>query len=166
MRGAVPVRANRKYLKPASNRGLLEWFHEFEDLAGVKHQEGRGWYGLRRLWSDLGEEHLKTKRAKEVLSSHARGSRVSEQVYQSKQDEQAIREASRGRAAIREALVDGRVSDATALRGAAAQALTAAGPDLLRQVLELLGVADPTRLQAAEATTVRSEEAADADTRP
>lgn len=43
------------------------------------HQEGRAWYGLRRLWADRGEEHLQTRRAKEVLSSQARGSRVSEQ---------------------------------------------------------------------------------------
>jgi hypothetical protein len=124
---------------------MLEWFHELEALAGVNHQDGRGWYGLRRLWADLGEEHLQTRRAKEVLSSHARGSRVSEQVYHSKEDERAIREASRGRAAIREALSTGRISDATALRGLVAQTLAVAEPELLRRALEVLGVPDPTR---------------------
>jgi len=143
--GAIPVRPNRKYLKPASDRGMLEWFHELEALAGIEHQDGRAWYGLRRLWADLGEENLQTKRAKEVLSSHARGSRMSEQVYQSKEDERAIREASRGRTAIREALTSGRISDATALRGAVAQSLAVAEPELLRRVLEVLGVPDPTR---------------------
>jgi hypothetical protein len=143
--GAIPVRPNRRYLKPASNRGMLEWFHELEALAGVEHQAGRAWYGLRRLWADLGEETLQTKRAKEVLSSHSRGSRMSEQVYQSKEDELAIREASRGRTAIREALTSGRISDGTALRGLVAQTLAVAEPDLLRRVLEVLGVPDPTR---------------------
>src|SRR5690606_6640844 len=105
---------------------------------------------LRRLWADLGEENLQTKRAKEVLSSHARGSRMSEQVYQSKEDERAIREASRGRTAIREALTSGRISNATALRGAVAQSLAVAEPELLRRVLEVLGVPDPTRANDEE----------------
>lgn len=152
VRGAIPVRPNRKYLEPASNRGMLEWFHTLEALAGVEHQDGRAWYGLRRLWADLGEENLQTKRAKEVLSSHARGSRMSEQVYQSKEDERAIREASRGRTAIREALTSGRISDATALRGVVAQTLADAGPDMLRRILEVLGVPDPTRQGNEEET--------------
>lgn len=75
------------------------------------------------------KENLQTKRAKEVLSSHARGSRMSEQVNQSKENERAIREASRGRTAIREALTSGRISDPTALRGAVAQSRAVAEPD-------------------------------------
>jgi hypothetical protein len=150
VRGAVPVRPNGKYLSPLSKRGMLDFFHALEQFAGVDHVPGRGWYGLRRLWTDLGEEYLKSKRAKEMLSSHARGSRMSEQVYQSKEDELAIREAARGRAAIREALVTGQISDATALRIAVSQALQAADPTTLRRVLDVLGEPDPTGVPATD----------------
>ncbi|HWV58230.1 MAG TPA: hypothetical protein VNZ57_12325 [Longimicrobiales bacterium] len=143
--GAVPVRQNGRYLKWASDRGLLEWFCELEEIAGVEHVPGRGWYGLRRLWTDLAATHLESPRAMEILASHARGSRISETVYRSKEDELAIREASRGRAAIREALASGKVSEETALRSAVARAMSTAEPDTLRRVLALLAEADPTR---------------------
>jgi hypothetical protein len=143
--GVTPVRPNRRYLKPISKRTLLDFFHELEATAGVTHQPGRGWYGLRRLWTDLGEEHVKSSRGREILSGHARGSKVPEQVYRSKQDEAAIREAARGRAMIREALRNGSVSDTTALRAEAVRVINGTPDlDLLRAALEVLGAADPT----------------------
>jgi len=167
--GAVPVRQNGRYLKWASDRGLLEWFCELEEIAGVEHVPGRGWYGLRRLWTDLAATHLESPRAMEILASHARGSRISETVYRSKEDELAIREASRGRAAIREALASGKVSEETALRSAVARAMSTAEPDTLRRVLALLGKVDPTcpetnraRVAGAERPPELSQELSDA----
>ena len=90
----------------------------------------------------------------EILSGHARGSKVPEQVYRTKEDEAAIGEAARGRKMIREALLNGTVSDVTALRAEAVQVITVT-PDLmlLRRVLELSGAADPTARTDADGHT-------------
>lgn len=145
VKGVTPVRANRKYLEPIGKRTLLDYFHALEEIAGVDHVPNRGWYGLRRLWTDLSDEHVKSTRGREILSGHARGSKVPEQVYRTKQDEAAIREAARGRSLIREALLNGTVSDMSALRSEAVRVINGT-PDLelLRAVLELLGADDPT----------------------
>lgn len=143
--GATPVRDNGRYLKPISKRTLLDFFHDLEEIAGVVHVPKRGWYGLRRLWTDLGDDHVEGARARELLSGHARGSKVPDQIYRTKEDEEAIREAARGRALIREALLEGSISEATALRAEAVRALNGiADLELLRAVLDLLGGADPT----------------------
>lgn len=139
VRGVTPVRADRKYLRPISKRGLLDFFHELESTAGVEHVPQRGWYGLRRLWSDLSPEHVKTARAREVMGGWARGSKVPDQVYRTKEDEAAIREAARGRSVIREALREGTISELTALRSEAIRVLNDANNvQLLQAVLRLV----------------------------
>jgi hypothetical protein len=146
VRGAIPVRANGKYLKPISRRTLLGYFHRLEEVAGITHKYKRAWYGLRRLWAGLGPEHVTTVRAREILGSWARGSTVSQEVYQTKQDELAIREASRARSAIREELRTGRLADLTELRAAVSAALTTfTDPEALRHMLRVLrgGDQDP-----------------------
>jgi hypothetical protein len=65
----------------------------------------------------------------------------------STEDARARGEASRGRAAIREALMTGEISETTLLRTAVAEALRDAEVDALRRVLDALGVVDPTRLE-------------------
>lgn len=148
----VPVRRNGRYRKPVSKRTVLDWFHALEELAEVTHLEGRGWYGLRRLWSDLTPAHVSSARGREVMGGWARGSRVADRVYRSKEDEEAIREAARGRSAIREALRSGAMAEVPALRAAAVQALGATGDaEVLRGVLRLLGAADPTSSDVAGA---------------
>jgi hypothetical protein len=78
-------------------------------------------------------------RAREILGSWARGSTVSQEVYQTKQDELAIREASRARSAIREELRTDRLADRTELRTAVSAALsTCTDPDALRHMLRVL----------------------------
>lgn len=141
VKGATPVRPDRKYLQHISTRRLREFFDFLEDIAGVEHVHGRGWYGLRRIWTDMGDSALKTKRAKEMLSGHARGSTVPERIYRTKEDEQAIQEAARGRAAIREALRAGTVSEVSLLRVEAIRAINSSTDlEALRAVLQLLGV--------------------------
>jgi hypothetical protein len=144
VQGATPVRPNRRYLLPISRRTLLDYFHKLEEIASVSHVPGRGWYGLRRLWTDLGEEHVKSSRGRELLSGHSRGSKVPEQVYRTKEDEAAIREAARGRAMIREALRSGTVSDVSTLRVEIVRAVNGISDvRVLRGVLELLERSDP-----------------------
>lgn len=36
--------------------GLYRMWYELEEIAGIKHQEGMSWYGMRRLQSDLAED--------------------------------------------------------------------------------------------------------------
>jgi hypothetical protein len=139
VRGAVPVRHDGKYLLPISRRRLLDYFHALEDLAGVEHEEGRAWYGLRRLWSDVGPQHVESARGRELLGGWARGSNVPQRVYQTKDDELAIREASRARSVIREQLRTGSLAEVTELSTAVAGALSACtDPDVLRHLLQLL----------------------------
>jgi hypothetical protein len=139
VRGATPVRDNGRYLESVSRRTLLGYFHDLEDAAGVTHQPQRAWYGLRRLWADLGPEHVATTRAREILGSWARGSNVPQVVYENKQDESAIREASRARSAIREELRTGRLAELTELRSAVSTALsTCTHPETLRHLLRVL----------------------------
>lgn len=148
--GCTPVRANKRYLQPVAKRSMLDWFHSLEDVANVTHVDGRGWYGLRRLWSDLTPDHVKSARGREVMGGWARGSKVADQVYRTKEDEEAIREAARGRSAIREALRGGSMSEVSELRAAALQALGATtDPAILRDVLRLLGPEDPTSSDVA-----------------
>jgi hypothetical protein len=150
VQGATPVRDARKYLQPISRRTLLDYFHSLEELAGVPHVPGRAWYGLRRLWTDLGPQHVQTARAREILGGWARGSTVPQVVYESKQDELAIREASRARAAIREELRTGRLAELTELRAAVSVALTTCkDTEVLRHLLRVLrgGGQDPHELR-------------------
>jgi hypothetical protein len=78
-------------------------------------------------------------RAREILGSWARGSTVSQELYQTKQDELAIREAARARSAIREELRTGRLVDLTELRTAVSTALsTCTDPDALRNMLRVV----------------------------
>ena len=51
----APVRKLSE-LRPLGRRQALVFFRELEKIAKVKSVEGRGWYGLRRLGSDLVEQ--------------------------------------------------------------------------------------------------------------
>ena len=42
-------------LKPLTRDALLKMFHELKRLAGVESKRGRGWYGVRRVTTDLAE---------------------------------------------------------------------------------------------------------------
>jgi hypothetical protein len=139
VRGAVPVRNDAKYNRPISRRTLLDYFHFLEEIAEVEHVESRAWYGLRRLWTDLGPEHVQTPRAREVLGGWARGSKVPEQVYASRDDEQAIRDASRARSTIREALRTGQLPELVDLRVAISREMAhCTDRDVLQWVLQAL----------------------------
>jgi integrase len=50
-RGAVSLR-NPSAMKPATNSAMHKWFKKLEQAAGVTTIPFRGWYGVRRLFTD------------------------------------------------------------------------------------------------------------------
>ena len=80
------VRANAK---PMSRDGARVAFRELEDIAGVKHVLGRGWYGLRRIAADLAESATTDDRVKDRLGGW-QDSETRKHIYQDRETD-AIR---------------------------------------------------------------------------
>jgi hypothetical protein len=51
-----PVAQLKNAHTPATESALGDWWRKLEQVAGVPHVEGRRWYGMRRLQSDLAED--------------------------------------------------------------------------------------------------------------
>jgi integrase len=49
-------------MMPVQSKALRDWWNDLEELAGVEHMDGRGWYGLRRLGADRAEDVTKDGR--------------------------------------------------------------------------------------------------------
>lgn len=77
-----PVRA----ATPVDDRTLNDWFLELERIAGVTHVPGRAWYGLRRLGSDIAEDHEADARVLNDLTGHV-DSTMRQRVYQERKRE-------------------------------------------------------------------------------
>lgn len=90
-------------------------FCEVERLAGVEHQPGRAFYGLRRQATDLAPEFAQDARVLNRLSGHAESS-TRERVYQDQQNELVRARAARARRKMRQPLG---ASDPAALLGVA-----------------------------------------------
>jgi len=100
-RSGAPVAAERhRCAKPIGRRTALDWFHEAEQLAGVPHVEGRGWYGLRRAGVDAAKA---AGISREGLKAHGgwTDAQMPDQVYAEQDTERARREAQSIRAKIR-----------------------------------------------------------------
>jgi hypothetical protein len=103
--GVIPL--DRRKHTPI-DKGTLSWeFHELERVAGVDVIEGRGWYGLRRLTSDLFEELAKTmegvgQKELNIAQSWDANSRVREGIYQNKERVKALAIAAELRRKARE----------------------------------------------------------------
>jgi integrase len=90
-------------------------FCEVERLAGVEHQPGRAFYGLRRQATDLAPEFAQDARVLNRLSGHAESS-TRERVYQDQQNELVRARAAKARRKMRRHLG---ASSPAALRGVA-----------------------------------------------
>jgi hypothetical protein len=66
----------------------------------VKHVEGRGWYGLRRIATDLAESATTDDRVKDRLGGW-QDSETRKQVYQDRQTDELRTEAAKVRRALR-----------------------------------------------------------------
>ncbi len=86
-------------LRPLGREAALRFFHELEMLSGVKPVDGRGWYGLRRVSTDLGPKYSSDER---VLNAQG-GWRESETRagYQDRENPDVRREAAVVRRAVR-----------------------------------------------------------------
>lgn len=109
---APAARVDRQPLGPTAIRKM---FCEVERLAGVEHQPGRAFYGLRRQATDLAPEFAQDARVLNRLSGHAESS-TRERIYQDQQNELVRARAARARRKMRQHL--GAPSPA-ALRGVA-----------------------------------------------
>ncbi|HEX8697055.1 MAG TPA: hypothetical protein VF746_31845 [Longimicrobium sp.] len=97
-RGSVPVeRATRQALSYVSLRMM---FVAVEAIAGVEHQEGRSFYGLRRQATDLAPEFAQDARVLNRLTGHA-DSATRERVYQDPQNERVRARAAEARRSMR-----------------------------------------------------------------
>jgi hypothetical protein len=103
--GVIPL--GRKKYTPIDKGTLSYEFHELERIAGVDVIEGRGWYGLRRLTSDLFEELAKTmegvgRKELNIAQSWDANSTVREDIYQNKERVKALSIAAELRQRVRE----------------------------------------------------------------
>lgn len=51
-----PVAQRKDLDTPLGKTALAKWWKRLEEVAGVKHQPGRRWYGMRRLQTDRAED--------------------------------------------------------------------------------------------------------------
>lgn len=109
---APAARVDRQPLGPTAIRNM---FCEVERLAGVEHQPGRAFYGLRRQATDLAPEFAQDARVLNRLSGHAESS-TRERVYQDQQNELVRARAAKARRKMRRHLG---ASSPAALRGVA-----------------------------------------------
>jgi integrase len=97
-RGAMPLcRVTQKPLSDWSIRGM---FKALEAIAGVEHQEGRAFYGLRRQATDLAPEFANDARVLNKLTGHT-DSATRERIYQDPQNERVRARAAEARRSMR-----------------------------------------------------------------
>ena len=87
-------------MKPISREGARVAFKQLEAIAKVKHVEGRGWYGLRRIATDLAESATTDDRVKDRLGGW-QDSETRKQIYQDRQTDELRAEAAKVRRALR-----------------------------------------------------------------
>jgi hypothetical protein len=83
--GTVWARRVRPSVKPISRDGLRQLFRQLEEIAEVEHVEGRGWYGLRRIATDLTHEATTDDRVRERMGGWTAGSDVPATIYQDRE---------------------------------------------------------------------------------
>jgi integrase len=91
---------DRQPLGPTAIRNM---FCEVERLAGVEHQPGRAFYGLRRQATDLAPEFAQDARVLNRLSGHAESS-TRERIYQDQENELVRARAAKARRKMRQHL--------------------------------------------------------------
>ena len=90
----------RAGVKPISREGARVAFKQLEAIAKVKHVEGRGWYGLRRIATDLAESATTDDHVKDRLGGW-QDSETRKQIYQDRQTDELRAEAAKVRRALR-----------------------------------------------------------------
>lgn len=100
---ALLDRVTRQALGPTAIRDM---FRALEKAAGVEHQPGRSFYGLRRQATDLAPEFAQDARVLNRLTGHL-DSATRERVYQDPQNELVRARAAKARREMRQYLGKG-----------------------------------------------------------
>jgi integrase len=87
-------------IAPIGKSGALALFHDLERAAGITPVPGRGWYGLRRIASDLAEDHETDGRALNAITGHTSDD-MRRNVYQARRRAKVLARASTARQAAR-----------------------------------------------------------------
>jgi hypothetical protein len=87
-------------VKPLSRDGARIAFQELERIAGVPHVRGRGWYGLRRVATDIAETATTDDRVKDRLGGW-QDSETRKQIYQGRETAELRTKAADVRRQIR-----------------------------------------------------------------
>lgn len=85
---------------PMTRDAALKMFHHLETVAGVPSVRGRGWYGIRRIATDLAEDFEKDERVLNSITGH-RDSATRRLVYQDAERPEILNQAALVRAKIR-----------------------------------------------------------------
>lgn len=92
--GKAVVRKNGSRM---NRRSLLDHFHALEEIAGVEQVEGRGWYGVRRISSDLTADETQDDRVRDASGGWKPGSGTRERVYAQQERQKVLGEAAEAR---------------------------------------------------------------------
>ena len=91
----------REQLTPMHGSSIQDILHDLEAKAGVTHEKGRAWHGLRRAMTDIYPEATTDARLLDLLGGWVPGSKMREGTYQQKENEGVAIEAARLRARFR-----------------------------------------------------------------
>jgi hypothetical protein len=95
--------------QPLGPTAIRDMFRVLEVEAGVEHQQGRSFYGLRRQATDLAPEFEQDARVLNRLTGHL-DSATRERVYQDPQNERVRARAGETRRRMRQHLGEGRAA--------------------------------------------------------
>lgn len=109
--------ARTDWLEAIGDRGALDLFHELERMAGVTPQFGRGWYGVRRISTDLAEDLEKDSRVLNAITGHT--SDKTRTKYQKRKRDTVLGRATEVRVEAREHAVAAALAAGLALPEAA-----------------------------------------------
>ena len=99
VRARGPQAVRDRSLKPLTRDALLKMFHELERLAGVDSKRGRGWYGVRRVSTDLAEHVESDNRVFNAITGHA--SDAMRREYQNRRDPTVLKKTTEARVELR-----------------------------------------------------------------
>ena len=94
------VLVERSTKQPLGSTAIRDMFRALEKAAGVGHQPGRSFYGLRRQATDLAPEFEQDARVLNRLTGHLE-SAMRERVYQDPQNEVVRARAAKARRQMR-----------------------------------------------------------------
>lgn len=124
-----------------SRRTMYGFFRDLEDVAGVPHRKGRGWYGGRRGSADRVRRVTTDEKVKNAAGGWAPGSTVRASLYEDGADPEVLREAAEARRRARRAgTTDPDGGTVSPVEAAAALEALGVAPEKLEAMLTVLGL--------------------------